>query len=173
VRGAVNDPNAEVHATAIRVLGGWNTPDAAADLLDMARTATSPTDKMICLRGYLALSGHADLPTDQRLAMCRQATTLVQKDEEKKLLLAALGSIASVEALDLITPYLDDAATKEEASTAAVAISDKLLQGGDSARLAPKLIDPLEKVTHSTANADLEKRAQRLLERAKSKAAAK
>ena len=173
VRSAVNDPNAEVHATAIRVMGGWNTPDAAADLLELARTATSPTDKMICLRGYLALAGHGDLPTDQRLAMCRQATPLVQKDDEKKLLLAALGGIASVEALDVIMPYLDDAATKEEASTAVVDISAKLLQEGDSAKLAPKLIDPLEKVTHSTANADLVKRAEKLLDQAKTKAAAK
>ena len=28
---------------------------------------------MICLRGYLALAGQADLPMDKRLAMCRQA----------------------------------------------------------------------------------------------------
>jgi HEAT repeat protein len=173
VRNAVSDPNTEVHATAIRVMGGWNSTDAAPDLLDLARTASSPTDKMICLRGYLALAGHGDLPTEQRLAMCRQAAVLVQKDDEKKLLLAALGGIASVEALDLIVPYLDDAATKEEASTAAVEISAKLLQGSDSAKLAPKLTDPLEKVTRSTANADLVKRAEKLLEQAKTKAATK
>jgi HEAT repeat protein len=173
VRSAVNDPNAEVHATAIRVMSGWNTADAAPALLELARTATSPTDKMICLRGYLALAGHGDLPTDQRLAMCRQAAPLAQKDDEKKLLLAALGGIASLEAIDLIVPYLDDAATKEEASSAAADISAKLLQGGDSAKLAPKLIDPLEKVTHSTANADLVKRAEKLLEQAKTKATAK
>jgi HEAT repeat protein len=173
VRGAVSDPNVEVHAAAIRVLGGWSTADAATDLLDLAKTAGNLTDKMICLRGYLALAGHADLPTDQRLAMCRQAATLVQKEEEKKLLLAALGGIASSEALDLIKPYLDDAAVKEEASTGAVDISEKLLQGSDSAKFAAKLIDPLEKVTQGTASADLEKRAQKLLKQAKSKAAAK
>jgi hypothetical protein len=173
VRGAVNDPNAEVHAAAIRVLGGWSTADAATDLLELAKAATNPTDKMICLRGYLALAGHADLSTDQRLAMCRQAATLVQKDDEKKLLLGALGGITSVEALDLIKPYLDDPATKEEASTGIVDISDKLLQGSDGAKLAPKLIEPLEKVTHSTASADLAKRAQKLLDRANSKAGAK
>jgi HEAT repeat protein len=173
VRSAVNDPNAEVHAAAIRVIAGWNTADAATDLLDLARNASSPTDKMICLRGYLALAGHTDLPTDQRLAMCRQAAALVEKEEEKKLLLAALGGIASTEALDLIKPYLDDAATKEEASTAVVDISAKLLQGSDSAKLAPQLIEPLEKVTHSTASPDLVKHAQRLLKQAQSKTAAK
>ena len=173
VRSAVNDPNVEVHAAAIRVLGGWSTADAATDLLEVATAATNPTDKMICLRGYLALAGHADLPTDQRLAMCRQAASLVQKDEEKKLLLAALGGIASIEALDLIMPYMDDSATKAEASTAVVDISDKLLKRSDSAKLAPQLIDPLEKATHTASSAELVKRAQDLLKQARSKAKAK
>ena len=173
VRSAVNDPNAEVHAAAIRVLGGWSTADAAPDLLELAKAASNPTDKMICLRGYLALAGHADLPTDQRLTMCRQAASLVQKDEEKKLLLAALGSISSVEALDLIRPYLDDQATKEEASTGVVDISDKLLQGADAAKAAPKLIEPLDKASQVTSSAELIARAKKLLDQAKTKAGAK
>jgi HEAT repeat protein len=173
VRSAVNDPNAEVHAAAIRVLGGWSTADAAPALLDLAKAASNPTDKMICLRGYLALAGHADLPTDQRLTMCRQAASLVRKDDEKKLLLAALGSISSIEALDLIRPYLDDQATKEEASTGVVDISDKLLQGADAAKAAPKLIEPLDKAAQATSSADLTARAKKLLDQAKTKAGAK
>jgi HEAT repeat protein len=173
VRSAVNDPNADVHAAAIRVLGGWSTADAAPGLLELAKVASNLTDRMICLRGYLALAGHADLPTDQRLAMCRQAASLVQKDEEKKLLLAALGSISSVEALDLIKPYLDDQATKEEASTGVVDISDKLLQGADAAKAAPKLIEALDKASQVTSSAELTARAKKLLEQAKAKAGAK
>jgi HEAT repeat protein len=173
VRNAVNDPNADVHAAAIRVLGGWSTADAAPDLLELTKAASNPTDKMICLRGYLALAGHADLPTDQRLAMCRQAASLVRKDEEKKLLLASLGSISSVEALDLIRPYLDDQATKEEASTGVVDISDKLLQGSDGAKAAPKLVEPLDKASQVTSSAELTARAKKLLEQAKAKAGAK
>jgi len=173
VRGSVNDPNVEVHAAAIRVLGGWSTADAAGDLLELAKAATNPTDKMICLRGYLALAGHADLTIDQKLAMCRQAASLVQKDEEKKLLLAALGGIAALEAIDLIKPYLDDSATKDEASVGILDISEKLLQGGDAAKVALKLIEPLEKVAQATTNAELTKRAGKLSEQAKSKAITK
>jgi HEAT repeat protein len=173
VRGAVNDPNVEVHAAAIRVLGGWSSADAATDLLELAKAATNLTDRMICLRGYLALAGHADLPTGQRLAMCRQTATLVQKDDEKKLLLAALGGIASVEALDLIKPYLDDPATKEEASTSVVDVSGKLLQGSDSAKAASKLVEPLDKAAEVTASADLAKRARKLRDQAKNQISAK
>ena len=36
---------------------------------------------MICLRGYLRLAGQTELSTDKRLAMCRDASALAQKDE--------------------------------------------------------------------------------------------
>lgn len=169
VRGAVHDPNTEVHSAAIRVLGGWNTADAAPDLLELARTAGNPTDKMICLRGYLRLAGQADLPVDKRLAMCREAAALAQKDDEKKLLLAALGAIASVEAVELALPYLDEAGVKEEASTAVVDLSDKLLKDKDAPKLAARLLAPLDKAGQATASAELARRAKELRDAASSK----
>jgi len=174
IRAAVSDSNAEVHAAAIRTLGSWSTVDAADDLLGLAKTADSPADKMICLRGYLRLAGQGEVPVDKRLAMCRQAAPLAQKDDEKKLLLAALGTITSVEALDLIAPYLDDAGTKDEAAASVVDVADKLLKEKDSAKAAaPKLVGPLDKVAQATANADLAKRAKDLRDQAKDKADAK
>ena len=168
-RAAVNDANVEVHTAAIRALGGWTTAEAAPDLLDLAKTAANPTDKMICLRGYLRLAGQSDLPNAKRLDMCRQAATLAQKDDEKKLLLAALGGIPSIEALDMITPYLEEDGTKEEAATAAVEISGKLVKGADSAKLAARLSEVLEKVAAVTANPDLAKRAKSLRSQTKPK----
>jgi HEAT repeat protein len=173
MRAAVKDPNADVHAAAIRALGGWTSADAAPDLLEQAKAAANPTEKMICLRGYLRLAGQADLPVSQRLAMCRQAGALAQKDDEKKLLLAALGTLPSIEALDLITPYLDEDGTKEEAATAAVDVSEKLLKEKDAAKLATRLAEALDKVASATANADLSKRAKDLRDKANIKAASK
>jgi hypothetical protein len=169
VRNAVNDSSTEVHAAAIRALGDWATADAAPDLMDVAKASANSTDKMICLRGYLRLAGLADLPTEKRLAMCRQAASLAQKDDEKKLLLAALGGIPSVEALDLVAPYLNEDGTKEEAATAAVDISDKLLKGPNAAKVAPRVGEILEKVAAATANADLAKRAKALASKVKPK----
>ncbi len=173
VRAAVSDPSTEVRAAAVRVLGGWSTADAAPALLEVAKAAGDATEKMICLRGYLRLAGQAELSMDKRLAMCREASALAQKDEEKKLLLAALGGIASVEALDLILPYLDDAGAKEEAATAAVDVSDKLLKDKDAAKSGAKLTEALDKVAQATSNADLAKRAKELSDQAKSKASGK
>ncbi|MGO8677870.1 MAG: HEAT repeat domain-containing protein [Limisphaerales bacterium] len=173
VRAAVSQTDAEVHAAAIRALAGWNTPEAAPDLLELARGAATPTDKLLCLRGYLGFAGHSDVPSPERLAMCRQAAGLVQSNDEKKLLLAALGSIQSPDSLALIQPYLDDAAVRDEAGNATVAIATGILQGGQAANLAGKLIEPLEKVAQGAANAQLAGRAKTVLEQARTKAAGK
>ena len=173
VRATVNDPNPEVHAVAIRTLSGWSTLDAGTDLLQMARAASDATDRTICLRGYLALTSHADLPNDQRLAMCRQVAPLIQKDEEKRLLLAALAGIASAEAVEVIEPYLADAAMKEEASAGMVNMAEKILQGSDGAKVAPRLVEPLDKAAQATSSAELAKRAKDLRDQARNKAGAK
>jgi HEAT repeat protein len=159
VRVAVNDPDAEVKAAAIRALGEWRTMDAARDLLELARTSTNTTDKLLSLRSYIRLAGNKDAPADQRLAVCKQATALIERNEEKKLLLGMLGGIAAVESLAMTAPYLDDAATKEEACAAIVAIAEKLVRERRASKTDPKLLEPLKKVSQTTANPDLARRA--------------
>ena len=173
VRAAVSEPDAEVHAAAIRALAGWGTPEAAPDLLELARNAATPTDKLLCLRGYLGFAGHAEVPGPERLAMCRNAAGLVQSDDEKKLLLAALGGIRSPDSLALIQPYLDDAGVREEAGNAVAGIARGILQGGEAAKLAAKLIEPLEKLTRASTSTQLAARAKALLDQARQKAAGK
>jgi len=169
VRAAVQDANAEVRAAAIRILGEWKTAEAAPDLLKLAQTLTNPTEKLLCLRAYISLAANPDRPPAQRLDLCKQAATLIQRDEEKKLLLGVLGGLATVESLALVTPYLDHAATREEASAAAVAIAEKLIQEGQ----ASKVVEALQKVVQVTKDADLSQRAQALLQQAQSKASGK
>jgi len=164
VRVAVNDPDAEVKAAAIRALGEWRTMDAARDLLELAKTSTNTTDKLLSLRSYIRLAGNKDAPADQRLAVCKQATALIERNEEKKLLLGMLGGIAAVESLAMAAPYLDDAATKEEACAAIVAIAEKLVRERKASATDPKLLEPVKKVSQTTANPDLARRAGLLLQ---------
>ncbi|HEX2971068.1 MAG TPA: HEAT repeat domain-containing protein [Tepidisphaeraceae bacterium] len=175
MRATIADSNADarVRATAIRSLGTWKTADAAEDLLALAKSASSPADKVLGLRSYLGLASHTDLTNEQRLAMCKQAAGLVQRDEEKRLLLGTLGGIKSVESVALIMPYLDDAAVKEEAGIACTDIADTLLKGNTAAQAAPKLIQPLEKVTQVSGNAELTRKAKALLQRAQGRAGGK
>ena len=170
VRQAVGDSDREVHAAAIRALGAWKTVDAAPHLLTLAKNADTESDKVLSLRAYLGMAARRDLPVEQRLEMCRQAVSLIQRDDEKRLLLGTLSGINSVEAMALIEPYLSDSAIRQEAVLASLKIAEQLLKAPDSGKHAPKLIAPLEKVVAVPAGDDLSKRAKELLQQAKTKA---
>lgn len=168
VRASLDDKDPELRGAALRALADWKTPDVAPDLFKLARSTSNPSERLLCLRAYLGWAANPELPAPGRLAMCREAAPVLQQPEEKKLLLAALGNLRSLEALELIAPYLDDAATKEEAAAAAVAAAEELLKG-DQAAAAPKLVAPLQKAT-TAANSDLANRAKELLAQAQQKA---
>ncbi len=170
VRAAVSETEPQVHAAAIRALAGWNTAEAAPDLLELARNSGAAADKLLCLRAYLGFARQLNVPAPERLTMCRNAAGLVQSDDEKRLLLAALGAVESTDSLALIQPYLDDAAAKEEAANAVVSIAAKLLEGNQAAALAPKLVEPLDKAARVTTNTQLATRAKSLLDQARAKA---
>jgi len=170
VCAGVDDPAREVHAAAIRALGSWKSADAAPALIELAQKAANPTERQLCLRSFLGLASQAEVPVPQRLAMCKQAAGLLQNAQEKKMLLGTLGNVQNLQALGIISPYLDDAEVRDEAATAVLGIADKLLQPRTAAANGPRLVAPLQKVAQS-ANADLASRAKALLEKAQSKGA--
>ncbi len=169
VSAATKDSNAEVRAEAIRALSSWKTADAGPTLQALAGSAASDGDKTLALRGFLGLAANPDLPVEQRYKMCQDAISLVKRTEEKRLLLAALGTVPTVDAVKLIIPHLDDPATKEEAGAAVVGIADRMLRGQGANPAAAVLVEPLTKVGQTSGNADLVKRAKDLAQRAKNR----
>ncbi len=166
VRAAIDSNNAEVRSAAIRALGSWRTADAAPDLLALAKTTNDSTAKTLFLRSYLNLAVRGEMETEQRLQMCEQAKGLIQRDEEKRLLLGTLSNIESPATMALILPYLGDAGMQQEAGMAAVTLAEKLLKGRGAAKMAAQLVEPLQKVAETTTNSEVAKRAEALLEQA-------
>jgi len=162
VRTAVNEPNAQVRAAAIRVLCGWKTADAAPDLLALAKGSPDSSGNTAALRGYISLVRDENLPTEQKLAMCKEAAVLVRRNEEKQLLLGVLGGVPATEALAMAMTHIDDPATRNEASFAAVAISEKIVQQKPS-----EVADAMQKVLRATKNRDVTRRARAVLNKAK------
>ena len=162
VRSAANDSNAQVRAAAIRVLCGWKTADAAPDLLALAKGSPNSSRNTAALRGYISLVRDKSLPTEQKLAMCKEAAVLVRRNEEKKLLLGVLGGVPAAEALAMAMTYLNDPATKNEASFAAVAISEKIVQ-----QKPGEVADAMQKVLGTTKNRNVTRRARAVLNKAK------
>jgi HEAT repeat protein len=161
VRLAVNDPDSEVRPVAISVLCAWKTPDAAPDLLALARTSPEPSRKTAALRGYIRLVRDDSLSTEDKVLMCSVANRLVQRDEEKKLLLSVLGTVGAAEALSMVTAHLDNPAIKDEAGFAAVAISEKIVDQEPG-----KVADALQKVMQAMDNKEVADRAKVILDKA-------
>ncbi|MCZ7599305.1 MAG: hypothetical protein M5U09_18560 [Gammaproteobacteria bacterium] len=147
----------DVRATALEALCDWPSAMAAGELLTLAGTAPAD-ERLTCLRAALRQVGIEGTPAEQRLRICRDATLLIQRDDERKLLLSALGGVPTADALAMVLPYLVGA-VKEEACAAALQIADQLVKGPDKAKLA----GPLQQVAETATNPDFVKRAKELL----------
>jgi HEAT repeat protein len=158
IRTAMNDTNTEVRDNAIRNLVEWPTADALPDLMTLAKNPPTPANKILALRGLLRLVPLQEATPEQKLATVQEALALVERPEEKRLALTALGGIPTAESLSLVTQNLTNADLKEEASLAAVTIGEQLT------KTQPAVVsDAMRKVLAATQNQDLTKRAQALV----------
>lgn len=167
VLAAAKDQDRAVRDSAIRALGDWKSPEPAEALIAMAKAANEKQERSLCLRSFFNLARQTEIPSNQRLDLCKQAINLVETAEEKKLLLSAVGSINSDQVFDLIVPMLTDSAVAEETATAIVNISTRLLQPR-RAVASQKTIDALQKVASASVSENVKKQANGLLEKAKS-----
>jgi hypothetical protein len=103
-----------------------------------------------------------NLPTEEKLAMCKTAAALIQRNEEKKLLLGVLGTVPAAEALLMAMEHLNDPATRNEASFAAIAIGEKIVE-----KEPGKVADAMQKVMQATKNRFVNRRAKAILNKAK------
>ena len=163
VRAAMADASPEVQDVATRLLCDWSTAAAAPDLLTLAGHSPNATYKLLALRGYLRVSGDKNVTAGQRLAMCKEAAALAQRDDEKMILLGVLGSAGDAESFLLAAPMLDNAALRTEACLATVAIAERLVQD------KPEAVRPvMEKVLKTSRDEKLTTRARKVLQDAKS-----
>ena len=160
VRAAVGNDNADVSASAVRALAAWNTTEVAPDLLALAKGAATPALKIAALRGYITLIRNEGFSVDQKLAMSKDATALIERTEERRLLLGVLGSVPSLEALNAVKAHLADEATQNEACMAAVAISEQIAE-----KHAGEVAEVLKEVLGVTKNAEVKKRAKTVLDK--------
>lgn len=162
VRNAVADADKAVHTAAIRVLGEWKTGDAAPILLDLAKSSAEPVDRILCLRGYLGMADRPDISKQAKMQICSESAKLVQRADEKLLLLGGLAKLADPEGIAVAAPYLDDPAVKREAVGAVIAMAEKRAPNQQSGVTRTAL----EKVLLVAAdNPAMVKRAQELLQK--------
>ncbi|MEE2990462.1 MAG: HEAT repeat domain-containing protein [Planctomycetota bacterium] len=146
---------------ATRALGKWLTPDAAAVLLELAKSG-NPAYRVRCLRGYIRIIRQFGLRPGQRLQMSKMAFAAASRDEERTLVLDTLTRFPSTQGLRMIIPHLQNTSLSEDASKAAVTIGEKIV-GNDPKSVAVAMT----KVIAVTKNEEITKRAKVLIARTK------
>lgn len=132
-----DDP--EMQDAGSRLLGKWNSVDAAPVLLDLAKNAPDPKYQVRALRGYIGLARKfATIPDAERAEMCQKALEL-SAAAEQKLVLEVLKLHPSLATLKVALKAMEDADMKDDASQAALAIAQKLKgKGVDTKELLSK-----------------------------------
>jgi HEAT repeat protein len=111
---------------ASRLLGRWNSVDAAPVLLDLAKTGPSEKYRVRALRGYLGVARKFAMPEKQRVEMCAQAINNTRREAEQNLALEVLQIHPSIEGLRLTLKQTENAKLKSSATAAALVIAQKL-----------------------------------------------
>jgi len=158
VRAAMRDSNSDIRETAFSALCQWPTEDALPELGRLAKEGADQRQKILALRGYIRLIGEADMTPDKKMASLKDAMPLIQRDDERKLALGALGSVASPDALAMVMPQIANAALKEEACAAAVSIAEKIV-----ARNKAVVADAMKQVLQAKPNDEVIRRARVVL----------
>ncbi len=128
---------------ATRVLGKWASADAAPALLDIAKNDPEKKYRIRALRGYIRIARQLESPwweeTDvdkTKLAMFDTAMKIAKRKQEKSLALDILTRIPSATALERAAAWLDDAATRDAATDAALKIAPKVVRDNPKAVVA-------------------------------------
>jgi hypothetical protein len=112
------------------------------------------------LRGYIRIARQMNLPAEQKLAMCEAAFRAAQRNEERRLVLAVLGRVASAKAISMVVPHFANPALAEDAAAAALAVGEKIIQTDPSA-----VADAMQRVLKSGVSSGKAAQAKALLDR--------
>ena len=143
---------------AIRTLAEWPTKEAAGPLLDVAQTSDNPTHQVLALRGIIRLASLKGVGADEQLKLLAGAMKAAKRPEEKRQVLAGLGSVQTVGALETAAACLDEVSLQAEAAAAVVEIAGKVAKQNPAA-----VRDALTKVLKVAKDNRVRKDAEKVL----------
>jgi HEAT repeat protein len=153
----------ELRAAAFEALLQWRSPEVTEALLLLAREAPEADRRENALRRYLQWAADPELNAEQRLAMCRQASRLVEGAPMAHLYLAAVGGLSTPEVVTLVKPFLDSTETRDEACAALLNVAERLRKTAGQQPLPEPVHLAVQRVISLTPNEDLKRRAQALV----------
>ena len=165
VEAAVQDKDETVQDEAVRTLATWpnNWPEdnsVAQPLLTLARSGAKTSHQVLAVRGYLqCLQGDKQLKGDEKLDKINEVWPLIQRPEEKRQAIAAIGTVPNARALEMLATFAAEPDLVEDACSAIVRLAES------SAPDVPKeqRHKALQTVVEKTANDTTKQQALKLL----------
>ncbi len=158
VAAALTDKDVAVRDVAVRVLAAWPDANALDALTAVFLTADNDVHRVLALRGCVRLLGLADRPDSQKLPGYRKLMAAAKRVDDKKRVLAGLGTVASGAAVAIIEPYLTDPQVGPEAELAMLGIAQALV--GSS---APQAKAVAGKLMAASKNRIIRRRAAQII----------
>ena len=121
LRAELTGETPEYRRAAILALSSWPDAGPSEELLEVAQASDSQVEQVLALRGYIALTRiESDRPESESVDRFQTAMSLATETSEKRMVLAGLGEVYSVEAFEVTVPYLRDPTLRPEAEAALV-----------------------------------------------------
>ena len=114
----------EEREAALRTLVTWPGSEAVEPLITLAGKSGNQTHRILAIRGCLQLLGENDLGSLYETDICQRLMKSANRQEEKQMILAALGSIRSAEAMTEAATHIADPALAIAAVKAVETIAD-------------------------------------------------
>jgi len=109
------DPEPPVRAAALYALSNWADAAALDELFKAARSAADRRTRYMALQGIARLSGGKGLSDERKLAALKSAREIAVENDEKNVLVTALGSVRTLESLKILAGFIDAPATRVRA----------------------------------------------------------
>ena len=113
---AAKDQDTAVQADALRSLSRWPDDSAAEAMLAAIAAKPTPSQASALVRGLARVVSGGNRKANAKLALYREGLQAASRSQEKGIILGALSKLRSRAALDLASPYLDDAELKADAA---------------------------------------------------------
>ncbi len=164
IAARLEDKDEAVRDEAVRMLSAWPTADAIGPLQRCAQ-GDNLRHRVLAIRGLVRLASPrgdkpADVPMLAAVPLLAKVLKLAKRPEEKRLVLGALGGVATTKSLALAATLLDDPPVADEAGLAAVLIAEKMPPGNKDA-----VKSTMEKVFQKAPREAIRQRAKKVLEK--------
>ena len=127
VKGTATGSDEDLAKEAVRTLKQWRDHSAVSVLLDLAKSSSNKTIKILSLQGAITMAGGLK-DQNRAIGLLKDAEKIIARTDETKLLLGTLGNMRYDKALAMVVPYIENQAVADEAASAAVKLAQNIDQ---------------------------------------------